>query len=188
MTRERLFGSDVSFMAWCRSCELLPSWSKECGWVQTDVDTFIHRYLACVDNQGTREVQPMMELEVKTRSGSLTASQVDTYRKKHATTIQHLRWNGQTLVNYGVSFLRMNGTNPVDSTMMTWGRFKRPSLAEIIWREIILEQLIKLMRFELHPDTLAEHSFRRHHKTQSVLVAEEMPLGFIAEREVITRS
>jgi hypothetical protein len=188
MTRDRLFGSDAPFMSWCRSCKLLPSWSADCGWVQTDVDSFIHRYLTCVDRQGTREVQPMMEIEVKTRSGNLTASQIDTYRKKHATTIPHLKWNGQWLVNYGVSFVRMDGTSPVDSQSMMWGRFKRSSLTEIAWHEIVLEQLIDLLRFELNPDTLAKNSFRRHHKTRKVLVCEETPLGFIADRELTARS
>lgn len=188
MTRDRLFGSDVPFMAWCRSCSLLPSWSPDCGWVQTDVDTFIHRYLTCVDKQGTREVQPMMELEVKTRSGNLTDSQVDTYRKKHATTIPHLKWNGQTLINYGVSFVRLEGSSPADSVWIKWGRFKRSSLVEISWNDISIEQLIKLMRFELHPDTLCASSYRRHHKTAKVMVSEETPLGFVAERELTTRS
>lgn len=188
MTRDRLFGSDVPFMAWCRSCSLLPSWSPDCGWVQTDVDTFIHRYLTCVDRQGTREVQPMMELEVKTRSGNLTDSQVDTYRKKHATTIPLLKWNGQTLINYGVSFVRLEGSSPADSAWIKWGRFKRSSLVEISWNDISIDQLIKLMRFELHPDTLCASSYRRHHKTAKVMVCEETPLGFVAERELTTRS
>jgi hypothetical protein len=188
VTRDRLFGSDVPFMAWCRSCSLLPSWSPDCGWVQTDVDTFIHRYLTCVDKQGTREVQPMMELEVKTRSGNLTDSQVDTYRKKHATTIPLLKWNWQTLINYGVSFVCLEGSSPADSAWIKWGRFKRSSLVEISWNDISIDQLIKLMRFELHPDTLCASSYRRHHKTAKVMVCEETPLGFVAERELTTRS
>ena len=188
MTRDRLFGSDVPFMAWCRSCKLLPSWSPDCGWVQTDVDTFIHRYLTCIDKQGTREVQPMMELEVKTQGGDLTNSQVDTYRKKHATTMPHLKWRGQTLVNYGVSFVRMDGTSPEDSTWIKWGRFNRSSLQEIVWHDIEFDQLIQLMRFELNPDTLSTNSFRRHHKTRKVLVVEKTALGFVAERELTTRS
>jgi hypothetical protein len=188
MTRDRLFGSDVPFMAWCRSCELLPSWSPDCGWVQTDVDTFIHRYITSVDKQGTREVQAMMETEVKTRSGNLTQSQVDTYRKKHATTMPYLQFRGQAIFNYGVSFVRMDGTSPLDSTLIEWGRFNRASDFEIVWKVICLDQLIKLMRFELNPDTLSANSYRRHHKTRKVWVAEETPLGFVAERELITRS
>ncbi len=188
MTRDRLFGSDVPFMSWCRSCDLLPSWSTDCGWVQTDVDSFIHRYLTCVDSQGTREVQPMMEIEVKTRSGNLTSSQVDTYRKKHATTIPHLKWKGQTLVNYGVSFVRMDGSSPADSQWLMWGRFKPSACFDVVWHDINIAQLIRLLRFELHPETLAENTFRRHHKTRSIVVAEATALGFVAERELVTRS
>jgi hypothetical protein len=188
MTRDRMFGSDVPFMAWCRSCSLLPSSSQDCGWVQTDVDTFVHRYLTCVDKMGTREVQPMMEVEIKTRSGGLRDSQIDTYRKKHATIIPNLRWNGQTLVNYGVSFVCMDGTTPTDSTWIKWGRFRRTLACEIAWHEITLDQLIQLLRFDLNPDTLAANTFRRHHKTRSVVVCEETPLGFVAERHLVKRS
>lgn len=188
MTRDRIFGSDVPFMAWCRSCGALPSWSSECGWVQTDVDTFVHRYLTCVDRQGTRDVQPMMEIEVKTRSGNLTQSQLDTYRKKHATTIPHLKWNGQTLVNYGVSFVRMDGTTPTDSQWLKWGRFTRSSAFDVAWHDINVDQLVQLLRFDLNPNTLAANSFRRHHATRKVLISEATPLGFVAERELVTRS
>jgi hypothetical protein len=188
MTRDRLFGSDVPFMAWCRSCKLLPSWSSDCGWVQTDVDTFIHRYLTRVDAQGTRELQPMMEIEVKTRSGSLTESQLDTYRKKHATVIPFLKWRGQLLVNYGVSFVRMDGTSPEDSTWFKWGRFNRSESFDIHWHDITIGKLIQLLRFDLNPDTLSENTFRRHHKTNRVVVSEKTALGFVAERDLVTRS
>jgi hypothetical protein len=130
----------------------------------------------------------MMEIEVKTRSGNLTPSQVDTYRKKHATILPHLKWNGQVLVNYGVSFVRMNGTSPSDSTQILWGRFVRSSVSEINWIEISVEQLIALLRFELHPDTIAKNSFRRHHKTRRVMVSEETPLGFSVDRQITNRS
>jgi hypothetical protein len=188
VTRDRLFGSDVPFMQFVRQCDLLPSYSQDCGWVQTDVDSFIHRYLNRVDKQGTREVQCMMEIEVKTRQGNLTDSQIDTYRKKHATIIPFLKWNRQLLFNYGVSFVRMDGTSPADSQWMKWGRFKRVCTFEIEWRDICLEQLISLLRFDLNPDTLLENKFRRHHKTSTVVVAEQTPLGFVAERDVVNRS
>jgi hypothetical protein len=144
--------------------------------------------MTSVDNQGTREVQAMMETEVKTRSGNLTQSQVDTYRKKHAMTMPYLQFRGQAIFNYGVSFVRMDRTSPLDSTTLEWGRFNRHSDFQIIWKNIACEQLIKLMRFELNPDTLLANSYRRHHKTRKVLLSEEMPLGFVAERELIARS
>lgn len=188
MTRDRIYGSDAPFMAWCRSCDELPSYSRECGWVQTDVDTFLHRYISSVDGVGTREVQCMMELEVKTRGGELTTSQADTYRKKHAMTIPSLKFYGQSLVNYGISILRLDGASPTDSKLFNWGRFQRSSDTEIFWRQITAEQFIHLLRFEIHPDTLKEISFRRHHKTSTFVLRERTELGFSVDRNFINRS
>ena len=66
MTRDRLFGSDIPLMAWCREkgkTGELPAYSQECGLVQTDVDAFWHRYKTCVDSLGTRDLQVFMEIE-----------------------------------------------------------------------------------------------------------------------------
>lgn len=188
MTRDRLFGSDVPFMKWCRANKLLPSFSEECGWVQTDVDTFVHRYLVCVDRIGTREVQPMMEVEVKTRGGSLTDSQLDTYRKKHATIIPSLKWHGQTIRNHGVTILRLSGTSPEDSESIKWCRFDRNHRSKLIESDITLEQLISLLRFDLHPDSLEPSPYRRRHKTSEIVEVVTTPLKFEIEKTIVSRS
>jgi hypothetical protein len=188
MPRERLFGSDVPFMEWCRNNKLLPAWSPDIGWVQTDVDTFIHRYITAVDGVSSRELQVMMEVEVKTRGGDLTPSQRDTYRKKHATIQPSLKWQGQSLRNFGVSILRMSGTSPADSAWMKWCRFKAGQGFETVEKDITEEQLVLLLRFELHPDTLDAKPFRRHHKTNRFFELKKTPLGFVFEREIVKRS
>lgn len=191
MTRDRLFGSDIPLMAWCREkgkTGELPAYSNECGLVQTDVDAFWHRYKTCIDTLGTRDLQVMMEIEWKTRGGSLTDSQSDTYRKKHAMIVPSLKWHGQELKNFGVTVVRLSGTTPDDSASIMWGRFIRGRASGMNWTDISVDQLLQLMRFDLHPDTFNPHPFRRHHKTRQFQVVEKSALGFEVEREIVQRS
>ena len=191
MTRDRLFGSDIPLMAWCREKGKtgdLPACSQECGWVQTDVDAFLHRYKTCIDSLGTRELQVLMEIEWKTRGGNLTDSQLDTYRKKHATILPSLKWHGQELRNYGVTVVRLSGSTPEDSEWIKWGRFVRGNARDMKWTAVSVEQLLKLMRFELHPDTMNTNPLRRHHKTRMFQEVEKAPLGFEVARDLVQRS
>jgi hypothetical protein len=178
MTRERLYGSDTPFCDWMRQCRELPSYSRDCGFVATDGDVTIHRYLSSVDSVGTREVQGMMDMEVKTRGGNLSQSQRDTLFKKHkcATYKRGFYIKGQYVRHFGVSLVLMSGLTPDDSEQILWGRFTEDG--EIRVREVHRKTLIRLMRFELHPDNLTERPFRRHHLTQEIVVTETSPLGF----------
>jgi hypothetical protein len=191
MTRDRLFGSDVPLMAWCREkgkTGELPAYSEECGLVQTDVDAFWHRYKTCIDKMGTRNLQVMMEIEWKTRGGSLTDSQEDTYRKKHAMILPSLKYHGQELKNFGVTVVCLSGTTPEDSKSIKWGRFIRGRASGMKWTEISVDQLLKLMRFDMHPDSMNDNPFRRHHKTHKFQMVEKSALGFEVERELTHRS
>lgn len=191
MTRDRLFGSDIPLMAWCREKAKtgeLPAYSEECGLVQTDVDAFWHRYKTCLDGSGTRELQVLMEIEWKTRGGNLTDSQEDTYRKKHAMIIPSLKWHGQELKHFGVSIVRLSGTTPDSSEWIKWGRFIRGSVGGINWTDITVRQLLKLMRFDIHPDTMNPKPFRRHHKTGVTQIVEKSALGFEVQRDLVKRS
>jgi len=191
VTRDRLFGCDVPLMAWCRERGKtgdLPAYSEECGIVQTDVDAFWHRYKTCVDSLGTRNLQVFMEIEWKTRGGNLTESQSDTYRKKHAMTVPSMKWHGQELMNFGVSVVRISGATPDDSEWIKWGRFIRGQSSGMRWTDIDLSQLLKLMRFDTHPDSMVNNPFRRHHQTRRIHVVEKCDLGFEVAREVVRRS
>jgi hypothetical protein len=130
----------------------------------------------------------MMEVEVKTRGGTLTASQRDTYRKKHATISPRVPWKGQLLANFGVSVLRLEGLRPDDSKWIKWCRFDRKSGDSMVERDITIEQLYKLLRFDIHPDTLAENPFRRHHKTRKLIESHKTEIGFEVEKEITFRS
>lgn len=155
----------------------------------TDADVTIHRYLSEVDGLGTRIVQGIMELEIKTRGGKPTDSQLDTLRKKHATTFTNrcIEIDGNAVRNFGVSVLSLGGTTPDDSKTMLWGRFNGHS-CKMDYRPIDKKHLVSLLRFELHPDNFTPRPFRRHHKTQQVLVQEKTPLGFWIDRELEIKS
>lgn len=188
MVRQRIFGSDADFMRWVRSRgDLFPSSSNQCAYVASDVDTLWHQYKTVVDGQGTREVQAIMFLEVKTRSGQLTPSQQDTLFKFHKSIKPSTRVQGALIRNLGVSVVYLDGKDPDDSLCIQWGRFNEDGKLRLV--TISYEQFIALMQFELHPDTLQNKTpFRRHHKETAFIALEETPLGFTVERLVRMRS
>jgi hypothetical protein len=188
MAKDRIYGEDKEFMSWCRLHPDLPSFSRECGWVQTDVDTFVHRYMTTFDGQGTREFQCMMEIEVKTRSGMPSPSQEDTLRKKHLCTKAEIFVNGQTVKNFGVTVVSMDGVTPDDSGSIEWCRFDQSPPHDLKRASVTVQQFVELIRFDRHPDTLATKPFRRHHATRSFVERTVVPLGWEDERLVVHRS
>jgi hypothetical protein len=178
-------------MSWLRRQKDIPSYSGNCGVVATDIDFAIHRYMTAIDKSGTREVQSLMVTEVKTRGGDVNDSQRDSLIKIHAGTRSRYKFCGQTIRNYGVSFLFLTGLDPDDS-QITWGRFeidkKKWATQLIVRRPITKEQLKQLLRFELDPDTLRKMDLRRHHKERRFTEIVTTSLGFQIEQEIILRS
>ena len=185
MTRSRLYGSDVPFCEWMRNCDNLPAFSMKCGFVVTDIDVLIHRYLMEIDGIGSRDIQAILHIEVKTRGGEPNASQRDTLWKQ-------LCFNGVRIINgdyvrhFGVSVLKLSHTTPVDSEYMEWGRFNRDGILH--YRVITITTLIRLFRFELHPDNFQPRPFRRHHKNHIITTMIAEPLRFESEAIVAQRS
>lgn len=188
MVRERVFGTDPDFCAWLRSQRKeLPSYSQTVGFVATDVDLVIHRYLTSIDGIGSREIQAMMMLEVKSRSGKPHQSQTDTLYKWHLLSNTKQVVNNSLIWGFGVGVLSMSGTDPSNSDHLEWGRFKKGSDGKLHYRKITINQLYGLLRFELHPDSLSRQPFRRHHKTRLISVEEQTVLGF-SIKKVIKKS
>lgn len=188
MARGRIHGSDVPFMAWCRSNPHLPAAGQQCGWVQTDVDAFIHRYLHLIDGVGTRELQAMMEVEVKTWGAMPSPSQEDTLRKKHLTTRNQVRLGRQVIRNFGVTVVSMDATTPDDSSVIKWCRFRDKPPHDLIVAEVTAFELVELLRFDRNPDTLEKNWLRRHHATRRVVEKTVTPLGLEVEQLVVWRS
>lgn len=185
MTRYRLYGEDSPCMNWFRNHPMLPSTE----WVQTDVDTILHRYKTEIDGIGSRRLQLFMHLEIKTRNGDLTASQRDTLWKTHRFLT---RGNGtivegdQTWHHFGVSILQLSGTTPDDSDVIWWGRFETDGTG--IKRRISPSKLLDVIHFDCHPNNFEPMVARRHHKTVVLTIKEQLPLGFEIERDILKRS
>jgi len=191
MTKDRVFGQDTPFLHWLRTHPDLPAVGPLCGIVATDSDIVIHRYkIGLPDGIGTRDVQSLMDLEIKTRNGEPDDAQRDTLWKRHLFAGRKtLKRNGQViwLVRWwGCFFLSLSGVCPECSTLR-WGDFPKGS-RRIRWRHIDQATLVRILRHDLHPHSLTPQPFRRHHKTGEITVTEVLPLGFTAEKPVIKRS
>lgn len=153
----------------------------------TDIDKVIHRYCHWNNGQKCRDVQCMLFLEVKAMGAAVRPNQADTmYHVHQAITTQLFPWqstdeSGRFVVGHpannrrakaviagktvemkvlGHFCLRMSGTRPDNSEWMEWSCGPK-------WNEgkrITLEQLQKLLRFELHPATLKPYDPARPHK------------------------
>lgn len=195
MTRARAFGSDVAFCSWLRNCPQLPSIDKDdgFGFVATDVDLIIHRYMTNDDTVGTRMVQGIMHLEVKTRGGEPLPSQIHTLSVMNLFCGDKFA-DGINIRNFGVFVLSMSGLTPDDSCSMRWGVLsKRHQVASarsqyLKWINIDRSTLIAILRFELHPRSLTRKPFRRHHKTSEFIEEVKTPLGFIVLKPRTKRS
>jgi hypothetical protein len=186
-----MYGSDTEFCAWLRTCKELPSVGADFGLSASDNDITLHRYKTCIDSQGTREVQAIMQLEVKTRRGKPPAAQMDTLSKLNLFSgskkvgTYHLRF-------FGVFLLVMSGTTPDNSDDIFWGAIPAEAVltdaSKCKWRRISRSRLIQLLRFDIHPVNFASNPFRRHHKTAEFVEIVKTELGFETEQRFVRRS
>lgn len=191
MTRERAYGSDTAFCAWMRNCPDLPSYSPDFGFTASDNDITVHRYLTSVDRVGTREVQGIMQIEIKTRQGKPSASQMDTLSKVNLFSGSK-KIGGVQVTFFGVFVLVLSGTTPDDSEALWWGGIPKMTIitnaSSLKWNRVDKSMLVKLLRFERHPRDLSEVAFRRRHKTSEIVIVETSPLGYQYERKITHRS
>jgi hypothetical protein len=191
MTRDRIYGEDTPFSAWMRNEGRITGTMPSSAFVSSDIDFLIHRYKTVIDSCGTREIQALMILEVKTNSAKPRFAQLDSMWLHHlCSNTSHPRRkivdSNRVIVHHGVSFLSMSGTTPMNSQKMEWGRFRRS--ASIEWREIDADNLIDLMMFDIHPDNFERNPYRRHHITKQIDQIVALPLGFTAPITITKRS
>lgn len=190
MTTSRRDGNDTPFGHWLRQRPEIDSRH----FVASDIDWVLHRYRPEVDSVGTREINYMMFLEVKTFGADLNFSQAESLWFQHQLFQQkqgkrNLLMQGgrarRAVWHFGVSVLRMQTDSPSSGDIM-WCRFD--SIGTLQWKLISEHQLIQLFRFDLHPDSLNPMSARRHHKTRRIEHIERTELGFETPRRFISRS
>jgi len=163
---------ESAFSRWVRE---QPELDSSLGYVTTDQD--LEWQLYCTGRG--RDFQLMMHIEIKTNGAELSPSQRDSLhmknqiiRNRRQTPTKPCQWQSGTaplrvyseiarrkvwLRHYGVHVLQFSGLGPEDSEWIRWDR-----------RLIDVEMLLKILKFEVDPDTLRPMDFRSHHK-QKVL-------------------
>ena len=140
------------------------------GFAFMDKDIVAHLF----KRNNDREFQCLMFIEFKSYGRDLDDSQRDTMilvdqlfrndrttpTKKERLHIHSISDKAYSSMNrrkvgvkaFGYHLVRLSGNTPEDSTRIKWDK-----------REIDLDTLVKLLRFELNPDTLRPMDFRIHH-------------------------
>jgi len=143
MVRCRVYGEDKPFMKWVRENDRLPSQHADLCIAVTDVDFYVHNYMS----GGSRIVQNIMLVEVKSRGENLLVSQVDTLRKVSAIqSSDEVVIGGNIVKGWGVSFVKLSGETPEDSKRIEFGRFD--DSGKICFVEIDDRALTDILRFE----------------------------------------
>lgn len=154
---------ETDFERWVREHPQLDSIKSDL--VRFDLDMLLHKYKTCIDGKGSRLIQCMMFVEIKTFMATPSPAQVDTLsmlnqvlrnRRPNVNSKTRRQTNGQatkvwsklqrrnvTLKLYGGHLLQLDGTSPVNSSKMFWD-----------YQEIGLDFLLDLLRFERDPDRI----------------------------------
>jgi hypothetical protein len=154
-------------------------------YVVSDIDQIIHRYKTEIDRQGTREVQHIGFLEVKSNQAKVSASQKDTLLKLHRRLYgdgKVIEYGDKYLKFWGVSVLRMENTCP-ESGRLTWQHYEGGEQ-----KLIGISTLLDLLLFVRHWTNFATQPLRRHHKTSEIIIQEKTALGFTVEKPIVKRT
>lgn len=197
-SKRRDMENQPGFLGWLRGNVRLDSITT--GVVATDCDLWIHKYKT-ID---TRDFQFLMLLEIKEHGRAIDKWQRDTLhvanqllrnrRNKNKHQVNdgpricqvHSVLSGKA-VNvccFGVHSLTIHGDGADTSTRrLTWDSVK----------DINVDQLERLLLFELDPDDLCELDHRPRgnggrHKTTEIVKHIEYPIGFTVEKPIIFKS
>lgn len=161
--------------------------------VNEDIDWVLHRYKPMVDGVGTRDVNFMMFIEVKTFGAVPTNSHLESLwfthqffaysRGKRELMLPGVK-SKRTVWHYGCSLLRLFDDSP--RGRVEWGRFDRNG--DVSYKTISEQQVRELFRFDIDPDSLKPLTTRRHHKTREIVALEKTPLGFFRPHRTVKRS
>ena len=153
-----------------------PELSSALGYVVTDLDWMVTEYKVIhqYKTQYGRTFQLMMIVESKIMGAEISDTQRDTLQMRNQIISNRRQTPTKDLVYqagvvptevysslsgkkillrvFGVHSLRFSGLGPSDSEWIKWDK-----------KEITIEQLVGLFRFNLDPDTLKPIDLRNHH-------------------------
>ena len=161
--------TETAFERWMRNNNHLDSVSESI--VRFDLDLLLHRYKSPVDGKGTREIQCMMFIEVKTFSAKISEAQKDTLgllnqvlrnRKPNIHSKPRRQVSGQirkaysamikrdvALHLYGGHLLQLSGACPETSDRMIWDN-------QYVIDQFCLTELLKFKRDPDRPELLID--------------------------------
>jgi hypothetical protein len=136
------------------------------GIVRFDIDILIHRYLMLNDKRGSREIQCLMFVEVKTYNAKPTTTQQDTLSLfsqvlRNRKTNMHRKRRGMHAEDHIAPTIAISRIRNKRVRLRMFGGHllqlsnDDPTTSELRWdlkHKISIEQLVKLLRFELDPD------------------------------------
>ena len=167
--------AETAFERWVRNHPQLDS--RTAGIVRFDLDLLLHRYAGLIDGLGSRDIQCLMFIEVKTYGSRVTDAQRDTlftlnqvlrnrkpnrHRAKrgahledHIPLAKTYSWCNKRRVAlklFGGHSLRLSAGCPEKSAWIEWDH-----------KAIDVDALVRLLRFEIDPDTLEPIDWRRRY-------------------------
>ena len=177
----RWHAAESAFNQWMRAH---PELRSQDGIVRFDCDVLLHRYmLNLTDGLGSRDVQCLMFIEVKTHDADLRPDQRDTLsllsqvlrnrrRNVHAArrglhASKHVapcraksRKSGRNIALrlFGGHLLQLSADSPANSNLIRWDG-----------NQITQAQLVGLLRFDLDPDKLIPMDWRRRYMSTAIL-------------------
>ena len=193
MTTPARDGRDKPFCDWLRKHPGLDSIQQ--GLYAADIDMTLFKFKTFVDRNGTRDVKLVMDVEIKANGAIPQPEQKELLfvREQLAESGQLHKFCWSTYLKRKIrvwslgQFLLIihGGERPDDCRGLWWCYFK--DRTSIRWQAVSEEQLVRILRFELHPRTLKPLKLRRHHKTQAIRQVVDRGL-FEDEIVVIKRS
>ena len=191
MTAESRDGRDKPFCDWLRLNRGLDSYTISL--YSCDIDQIFCKYKTSLDGQGTRDIKCMMEIEIKTFGAKPDNQQAEVLYFKHQL-MNRKGWFYSNLLNkkitlwhFGQYVLQiLDGARPDDCSGLNWGKFEKNG--ELRFYPIKERHLIRLLKFNVNPNTFEPISFRRHHKVQKIEYLETRGLLFPQWRTITKRS
>lgn len=173
MTTEQRDGLGSPFSQWIRAHPQLDSIKQRIG--VTDCDYWIHQYRAHSDRVGTRALDQLMLVELKTYFKDLPPSQRDTLH-----LVNQVMRLGSVLPNGKRRYLRLNGVNCGERRIvrcfgvhtLRLSRDRPDNSTSILWDGKVIDQatLVLILRYDRDPDYPQRLiSDRRHHTPGKVI-------------------
>lgn len=190
--------AEDGFLQWVRMHPRLDSVRE--GIVRFDLDILMHRYMFRPDPLGDRTIQAIMFIEAKTWGAQPSESQNDTLGMM-SQLLRNRRSNIHRPVIHhqvgGCTWLYSAAKKEWVATFLLGGHLLRmeygtPETGWIEWdaKRISINQLVKILAFEMDPDTLRPMDIRRrsgaYTKQQWIDFDGNTHNGFFAPKPLIT--